>query len=225
MAYSPATEQEAAEDMDIDLNSAPSTPDSPVTPSSPASSTGTICHSISASPAEHREHASEESTTPVLNSPIYHDSKINLVTSMLLIMSFVSKHNLTDAALQDLLNLIALLIPTPNIFITSMYKFKNFFSSTQLDYARIYFCKKCKSAIDGMVQGQCRSCRDQLDLKSFFIKISISEQLKNLFGKHGFYTWLQHRFTRSTRSGHLSDVYDGELYQNLSKPGEFLSFK
>ena len=140
-------------------------------------------------------------------------------------MSFVLKHNLTDAALQDLLNLIALLIPTPNICITSMYKFKNFFSSTQLDYARIYFCKKCKSAIDGMVQGQCRSCRDQLDLKSFFIKISISEQLKNLFGKHGFYTWLQHRFTRSTRSGHLSDVYDGELYQNLSKPGEFLSFK
>lgn len=91
MAYSPATEQEAAEDMDIDLNSAPSTPDSPVTPSSPASSTGTICHSISASPAEHREHASEESTTPVLNSPIYHDSKINLVTSMLLITVPVKK--------------------------------------------------------------------------------------------------------------------------------------
>ena len=132
--------------MDIDLNSGPSTPESP---STPASSIGTICHSIYASP-EHREHASEEST---LNSPIYHESKINLVTSMLLIMSFVLKHNLTDAALQDLLKVIALQIPTPNISITSIYKFSHLLAWTIHAYtsaksANQLLMAKCKANVN-----------------------------------------------------------------------------
>lgn len=71
--------------------------------------------------------------SPPLNNPIYYQSKLTLVTSLILIMSFALKHNLTDAALQDLLQLISHFVPTPNICIHSLHQFKKFFSSSQLN--------------------------------------------------------------------------------------------
>ena len=96
--------------------------------------------------------ASEDSCFgDILNTSIYHNSKIYLVTSLLLVMSFALKHNLTDAALKDLLQLISYFVPTPNICITSLYAFKKFFHSTQLRTNRVYYCKVCKYAIEDML--------------------------------------------------------------------------
>ena len=59
----------------------------------------------------------------LLNSPIYHQSKLPIVSSLL---SFVVKHSLTDAALHELLQLISYFIPMPklNICFTSPHTFK-----------------------------------------------------------------------------------------------------
>ena len=77
----------------------------------------------------------------VLNASLYHNASISLVTSLLLIMSFALKHNLTDAALQDLLQLILYLIPKPNICVTSLYSFKKTFNATQLKSTCFHYCK------------------------------------------------------------------------------------
>ena len=158
-------------------------------------------------------------------SPIYHNANITLVTCLVLIMSFALKHNLTDAALQDLLCLISYLIPTPNTFISSLYSFKKYFAATQLNSTRIYYCKVCKSSTTDMLASHCSTCNEPFDFKTFFISICIKEQLKNLFERPGFYTSLQHRFSRNIPFGNLADIYDGTLYQSLFKRDGFLSFK
>ena len=159
----------------------------------------------------------------IMNAPIFHNADITLVTSLLLIMSFALKHNLTDAALHDLLQLIAYFVQTPNICITSLYSFKKFFNTTQQKSTRIYYCKNCKSPIEDLLGLHCSSCKEQADLKCYFLNISIADQIKKLFSRPGFFTSLQHRFTRTISPGYMGDVYDGALYRYLSRPGAFLS--
>ena len=74
----------------------------------------------------------------VLNASLYLNASLSLVTALLLIMSFSLKHNLTDAALQDLLQLVSYFIPKPNIWVSSLYTFKKIFNTTQLKSTCIY---------------------------------------------------------------------------------------
>ena len=46
------------------------------------------------------------------------------------------------------------------------------------------------------------------------------DQLKNLFQREGFYTKLQHRFERFPQPGCIEDIYDGDIYKDLMKPGK-----
>lgn len=39
-----------------------------------------------------------------------------------------------------------------------------------------------------------------------------------------YWDLLQYPFTRKSTPGHIRDIQDGEIYKELSKPGEFLSF-
>ena len=63
------------------------------------------------------------------------------------------------------------------------------------------------------------------DLKCYFLNISIADQIKKLFSRPGFFTSLQHRFTRTISPGYIGDMYDGALYRHLSRPGAFLSYQ
>ena len=60
---------------------------------------------------------------------IYPNARITNAVSMLLIMSFAVTHQLTGAALKDLLSLIDIHCLVPNPLIKSLYKFKQYFVS------------------------------------------------------------------------------------------------
>ena len=128
-------------------------------------------------------------------------------------MSLALKHNLTDAAIQDLLHLISYFVPIPNTCITSLYSFKKFFTGSQLNSNRIYFCGRCKSTITNMLALQCSMCSERLD---YFISMSITKQTNNFFERPGFFTSLQHCFNHIVKSGHITDIYDGMLYRMLT---------
>ena len=138
-------------------------------------------------------------------------------------MSFALKHNLTDAALQDLLQLVSYFIPKPNIWVSSLYTFKKIFNTTQLKSTCIYYSKYCKSTIDDILQLKCHLCGTEQDSKSYFVSIRIKDQIKNLFNRPGFFHAIQHRFTRMVSPGIVADVKDGVLYGTLAKAGKFLS--
>ena len=101
---------------------------------------------------------SEQPSDDVLNASLYQNAKISLVTALLLIMSFALKHNLTDAALQDLLQLISYLIPKPNIHVTSLYSFKKIFKFAQPNSSLIYYCKNCKASFEDSLNLECQLC-------------------------------------------------------------------
>ena len=158
---------------------------------------------------------------------LYNGAQISVGLSVILIMSFVINHGLTDAALRDLLQIISLHCPSPNLCITSLYIFKKFFAATKFNFKRHYYCPSCKTSIDDL-RLECPNvaCGERLSNpdQSYFIELSIFEQLQNLLRQPGFYNQLQHRFLRTKRhQSDIEDVYDGQLYTALMKPGQFLA--
>ena len=158
---------------------------------------------------------------------LFNGAQISVGLSLILIMSFVMNHSLTDAALHDLLRLISLHCPSPNLCVTSLYIFKKFFAPTKFNFKQHYYCPSCKTNI-GHLQLECPNvaCGNRLSNtdQSYFIEVSIFEQLQNLLSQPGFYNQLQHRFLRTKRHrSAIEDVYDGELYTDLMKPGQFLT--
>lgn len=158
---------------------------------------------------------------------LYNGTQISVGLSLILIMSFVINHSFTDAALRDLLQIISLHCPSPNLCITSLYIFKKYFAATKFNFKRHYYCPFCKSSIDHL-QLKCPNiaCEKKLSNtdRSYFIEVSILEQLQNMFRRPGFYNKLQHLFLRTKRHQHgIEDVYDGQLYTALMKPGQFLA--
>ena len=216
-----------ADGMDVieEVFSIPSPLSSPI-PSSPSSvppflppSPSSLYTSLENSITEQSEHPNDD----VLNASLYQNASISLVTALLLIMSFSLKHNLTDAAIQDLLQLISYFIPKPNTHVTSLYCFKKFFKFTQPNSSLMYYCKDCKASFEDGLNLECRLCGTPRNSKCYFIYLCIKEQIKNLFSRPGFFHAISHRFNRKGPLDVISDVYDGALYRALSRPEEFLS--
>ena len=61
--------------------------------------------------------------------------------------------------------------------------------------------------------------------KSFFMELSITDQLKAFFKRNGFYNDLQHRFNHGKQDSNIEDIYDGSRYQQHMKRGSFLASK
>ena len=87
--------------------------------------------------------------------PLYDGASSTLCVSLLIIMSFVIKHGLTDCALQDLLNIICLHCPLPNFCATSVYSFKKFFKGSRILLRRNYYCSTCKTALSSEFASTC----------------------------------------------------------------------
>ena len=158
---------------------------------------------------------------------LYKGATLTLGLSIILIMSFAINHNLTDAAVRDLLQILSLHCPSPNICVTSLYIFKKHFAATLFNSKRHYYCPMCKSSIGGL-QMKCpnRECGKRLtdDNQGYFTEISILDQLRNIFNRPGLHAQLQHRFTRTkSNQSSIEDVYDGRLYKELLQPGQFLA--
>lgn len=95
---------------------------------------------------------------------------------------------------------------------------------------RHYICEHCQAYLGTKQVYQCsvETCKVMSPSPSigFFIQLSIESQIKDLFEIPEIYDQLQYRFSRVMKNNDsLEDVYDGKLYKNLTKPGEFLNNK
>lgn len=80
--------------------------------------------------------------------PIHPGSNITKAQSMLLLVSFMQRHNLTDEALKDLLSILDLLLPS--VFPISKYKFYKAFDVEESEVKSL--CELKPSHV------QCDSC-------------------------------------------------------------------
>lgn len=150
---------------------------------------------------------------------LYHGAPLTVRQSMLLILSLVLQHNITLSCLSDILAIINLHCSERNFIKHSLYKFQQFFSfGPDNIIKKQYYCTKCLRALQ-LINDRCPSCPNIPS--SYFIQLSITEQLKEMFMRDNFLNELRSRFDRPANND-FCDIYDGSLYRRWTENG-FLS--
>ena len=117
--------------------------------------------------------------------PLYTGARITLGMSLLLIITFAMRHQLSGTALADLLTLIDLHLISPNCFTKSMATLHKFFKQLKNPVQFHYYCSFCYEYIGIQKQACCtnKHCLQDLTKKnslSYFIVIPLEPQLEAL---------------------------------------------
>lgn len=153
------------------------------------------------------------------DDPLYNGARITFRESLLAILTFILTHKLTGLAVSDLLSLIEMHCGPDNLCLRSNYMFKKYFRMIGKNLIMCcYYCSNCQVPLQRQ-DSICRECAGQHDV-AYFIQFPISDQLKSLFAKPGFYEALQFRFNRIKKNeANLEDVYDASIYQECMQTG------
>ena len=143
---------------------------------------------------------------------------------MLMLLSFWLRHQITAAAMTDLLSLASLHCPMPNICTKTIAMFRKFFRNSKIPMNIHKYCSNCFAAIkETQLPHICCTCNAKLEIKtsvSYFVELDIVTQLQNFFRKPGFTQLLQYRFEKAEKqSTIISDIYDGCQYKKLFPGG------
>lgn len=108
---------------------------------------------------------------------------LTATSSSVLVMQFKMRHNLTQEALSDLLQLLSLHCPSPNHCVPSVYLFNKQFTTLQTPVKHHYFCSTCLQEIesDGVTVCPNPACAQDLRVqngRSSFLEVPIEQQLK-----------------------------------------------
>lgn len=119
------------------------------------------------------------------DSPLYAGSPVTFSVSLLLIITFAMRHNLTGLALADLLTLINVHLLVPNCFAKSTAVLNCFFRQLRKPIEYHYYCSFCYQYI-GLKKISCCSnkyCLTDFSKKgalSYFIVLPLAVQLHSL---------------------------------------------
>ena len=124
---------------------------------------------------------------------LYSGAPITTTSSIVLILSFVMKYNLTREAFRDLLTVIEAHCPRPNNCKTEVKKLFDFVNQAKGNIVKHFFCSYCKAysgkgtqdRLHGKteVKGPCHICGKNLaKTHGFYIEVPIVKQLQTFFG-------------------------------------------
>lgn len=159
---------------------------------------------------------------------------ITKAEALLLIMSHAAVHNITGCQLDDLLKLINFLFGN-DVVPRSKHMFNKVFKNNSEIVEFHLYCRGCKSHIGTQKLvteqniTQCPSCNEAVEITSlnngsFFINVPVAPQIQNLLENSEIQEHLNYRFDRPNRIENvISDIYDGVMYEKLSRPGGILS--
>lgn len=145
------------------------------------------------------------------SQPLYPGASVTIGAVMVLICLYAIKYDLTGDAVTQLLQLMALMLPSGNILPDTLQKFKAFFSKLDTPFVLHHHCGFCLSNVDKDAK-TCPNlaCLKELSLKqskAYLIEISIVDQLRTLFSRPGFYTNIQHQFKRKKKNANnMEDI-------------------
>lgn len=153
--------------------------------------------------------------------------------AVLMVMSYAARHNITGTQLDDMLKLINSLFGK-EILPRSKYMFNKIFKNNSDIVEFHFYCKTCKIYIGAQEDikakniTECVNCKtpieaNSLNSGSFFINIPIAPQIQTLLETPEIQNNINYKQQRPQRDQVISDIYDGEMYKNLSRPGGVLS--
>ena len=120
--------------------------------------------------------------TDLDQEPLYKGANVTLGSVMVLLVLFVIRHNLTSKALENLLSIIAALLPASSILPSLVSRFKKYFGNLKHPFVFHHYCSFCFAYISQRGVKQCTNshCLRDLSAKggtSYFIEIPIVDQL------------------------------------------------
>lgn len=147
-----------------------------------------------------------------VGAPLYTGSEITIAQCILLILSFSLRHTLTASAVEDLLKLLNVFLPSGNILPQSLYLFRKLFHDPSESLNVHIFCHNCRACIPKNNM-HCPECNEISDPKRnitegrYYISLSIEDQLRNILQK-------EECALQSEEYG-MNDPRKGEMYQTL----------
>lgn len=156
------------------------------------------------------------------DDPVYPGAPLTKRQSLLLLMSYVLRHNLTGVALQDLLTMFNEHFPglVPAISYLFHKAYKQFGQ-----YAPNFYCIDCETYTGSSESAakNCSLCKSELDVKdlavgSYFLVLSLSTQIVEILEKPDI-----HLNTKEPIPDIISDIQCGAEYKknqsNLTRRG------
>ncbi|XP_044582705.1 uncharacterized protein LOC123263800 [Cotesia glomerata] len=155
---------------------------------------------------------------------LYPGAPLTVSQSMTLILSLLTRHNVTQTCLGDIIAVINSHCNhnNNNCFKNSLHKFRKFFSLSKkgkIKKKKHFYCSICQKNLktENEVCDNCESTKT-----AYFVELPIKSQLKELYRRPGFYECLQQRFhpdVDDDDNPHIDDVYKGSLYQKFIEIG------
>lgn len=182
----------------------------------------------------------EEDTTtnnrPV-TSPLYvlppsekcFTAPLSLMDHITAVSGFACRHNLSDTAIKDILDLIALHLPPNNIIQFDINNLKAL-CGFEDSYLKFYkFCKECGNTfsdrVDNCETPRCTGQRNESKNNQYFATGNLEIQLKEVLSREGIWEGIQETTCQSHKPVTITDIIDGSEYQKLKGQGQFLSYK
>ncbi|KAJ8319715.1 hypothetical protein KUTeg_002736 [Tegillarca granosa] len=178
------------------------------------------------------EHKSTLSNDVSKDPPLYvippsntlYKSRITRSEHLCAISAYVTRHNLSDAAFKDLLDIIQLHLPEKNIGETNINNVKEScgFNPEYIQYH--LYCENCKMLYDDDNEDcktpGCTGSKTKINSKNYFMTGNLNIQLTEILERDG--VWESITEQRMSVPEHISDVRGGEEYKKMLKPGGFL---
>ncbi len=128
----------------------------------------------------------DDTETPV-DEKVFSNCPVTKSVSNLLILQYSRRHDLTQEAVADLLNLLSIHCPSPNAVPPSLHSFQGQFPSLQPNLIIHYFCTSCpgKEVLTCPNTDCGKSLQEFRALSSFFelpIEPQIASLLKRMYG-------------------------------------------
>ena len=162
------------------------------------------------------------------DQPIYQGHTMTISVSLLPILIYTVSHVISGSQLNDLLTLIGLHCLEVHPGLKSLFHFKQYFAGLKSPLVKHFYCLNCFKSVNEQDE-ICTNCGKSLKgakSKSYFIEVSIDEQLGNFFKRPNFIELIKQRSKRTkTSANNIEDIYDGEVNKCLSKDGGVLSDK
>ena len=169
--------------------------------------------------------------------PVYPGAAITVCGAFCAIMQFCTANKLSYAAITDLLKLLALLCPAPNMLPTSLYMLKKFFNQFRPHHHYKKICLKCQSSecsnSDHLSDSNNTADVVHLDIQKALQKVISGKTHKKIHDLICIFVLFKillldnweslHDQTLDARSGVLKDVWDGSVLHLLSTSGRFFS--
>lgn len=166
--------------------------------------------------------------TAGMRVPLQYNQNIAAIDHLLVALSQFVRHVSTYEHLIDNLKWIKKQFRYINIP-TTKNALWNFLGRTEDNLVYRFFCSQCKQEIgQGKITIRCVCGRcgpeEPETFVALFVQISLIPQINDFLQIPNIHEALRYKFNRVKLDPNaMDDIYDGEMYKNLSEPGNFLS--